>query len=87
MAQKKNPSVDVTEAVADANADAVAVETVTEVAYEKAQLVASAKYAAKRDLITALLEDGKKYTFSQVDRMVSDFYGSDFTENKERKGD
>jgi len=87
MAQKKNPSVDVTEAVADANAEAVVAETVTEVAYDKAQLLGSAKYAARRDLIYALLEDGRKYTFSMVDRMISDFLGSDFSENKERKGD
>ena len=83
MAQKKNPSVDVEEAVAEA----VVAETVTEVAYEKAQLLVSARYAARRDLIYALLDDGKKYTFSQVDRMVNEFLGCDFSENKEREGE
>lgn len=44
-----------------------------ETAYGKQQLIESNKYSRKRDLITALLEDGKSYTFSQVDAIVDKF--------------
>ena len=36
-------------------------------AFTKAQLVASQRYAHRRDLIGALLEDGKTYTLNEVD--------------------
>ena len=35
--------------------------------YKKEQLVASKRYANRRDLIRALLEDGKAYTLNEVD--------------------
>lgn len=82
MAQKK--------AAADAAptvSDEVNVQTMTEPAFEKAQLVSCRKYARRRDLVNALLKDGQKYTFSQVDEMIRDFDTGDYTENKERKGD
>lgn len=37
-------------------------------AFTKAQLVASQRYVHRRDLIGALLEDGKTYTLNEVDR-------------------
>lgn len=42
-------------------------------AFSKAQLVASQKYANRRDLIGALLEDGKTYTLNEVDALIEKF--------------
>ena len=44
--------------------------------YKKEQLVASKRYANRRDLIRALLEDGKAYTFTFVgsDAAASEYY-------------
>lgn len=67
--------------------ETVTVDTVTEVPFDKGQLVGCSRYAGRSDLVNALLEDGKMYTFSQVDKMISDFDGADFTENNERKGE
>ena len=41
--------------------------------YTKDQLLRSKKYAARRDLLGALLEDGKTYTTAQVDREINQF--------------
>ena len=41
--------------------------------YTKDQLLRSKKYAARRDLLGALLEDGKTYTIAQVDREINQF--------------
>ena len=41
--------------------------------YTKDQLLRSKKYAARRDLLGALLEDGKTYTAAQVDRENNQF--------------
>lgn len=41
--------------------------------YTKDQLLQSKKYAARRDLLGALLEDGKTYTAAQVDREINQF--------------
>lgn len=41
--------------------------------YTKEQLLASTKYANRRDLISALLENGKTYTLDKVDGLIKDF--------------
>lgn len=41
--------------------------------YTKDQLLRSKKYAARRDLLGALLEDGKAYTLQQVDKEINNF--------------
>lgn len=41
--------------------------------YTKEQLLRSKKYAARRDLLGALLEDGKAYTLQQVDKEINNF--------------
>lgn len=41
--------------------------------YTKDQLLRSKKYVARRDLLGALLEDGKTYTAAQVDREINQF--------------
>ena len=76
MAQKKTTE-----------AESVQVETVTENAFTKNQLVNCAKYAGRKDLLNAILNSDQVYTFSQIDRIIQDFDSGDFSENKERKGD
>lgn len=41
--------------------------------YTKEQLMASNRYANRRDLISALLEDGKTYTLKEVDALMEKF--------------
>ena len=41
--------------------------------YPKQQIIASAKYSNRRDLLTVLLEDGKSYTFEQVEQIMNDW--------------
>ena len=43
------------------------------VVFSKEQIVNSKKYANRRDLLGALLENGKKYTFEQVDAIIDKF--------------
>lgn len=42
-------------------------------AYSKAQLMASQRYAARRDLLAALLEEDKTYTHNQVETLVNGY--------------
>ena len=42
---------------------------IAQAAYTKEQLVASRRYADRRDLISALLEDGRSYTTDEVDAL------------------
>lgn len=41
--------------------------------FTKQQLLASARYRDRRDLVSALLEDGKAYTIAEVGQMVDRF--------------
>lgn len=43
------------------------------VTYTKAQLVDSAKYRNRKDLINAVLVDGKTYTIEEVEQRVEQF--------------
>lgn len=45
----------------------------TENTYTKDQILASKKYVKRRDLINALLDDGKEYTIEEVDEMMQKF--------------
>ena len=42
-------------------------------AFTKAQWVAAQRYAHRRDLSGALLEDGKTYTLNEVDALIEKF--------------
>ncbi len=42
-------------------------------AHTKKQLLASEKYASRRDVLSALLEDGKSYTTAQVDALIEKY--------------
>lgn len=41
--------------------------------YSKEQLAASKRYATKRDIISALLENGKTYTLDEVDALIEKY--------------
>lgn len=45
----------------------------TAAVFSKQQLVESRKYANRRDLLKALLEDGKTYTVAEVDAAIEKF--------------
>lgn len=54
------------------NAEAAEAPT-TATAYTKEQLLASRRYANRRDVISALLDDGKTYTLSEVEKLMNRF--------------
>lgn len=41
--------------------------------YIKKQLLMAERYKNRRDLLEALLEEGKSYTMEEVDKLMSDF--------------
>lgn len=41
--------------------------------YSKEQLAASKRYATKRDIISALLENGKTYALDEVDALIEKY--------------
>ena len=45
----------------------------TEPKFTKQQVLASARYRNRKDLVSALLDDGREYTIAEVDRMVDGF--------------
>ena len=42
----------------------------TESKYSKEQILASARYANRHDILNALLIDGKEYTIAEVDKVM-----------------
>ena len=46
----------------------------SEQGFSKEQILASAKYSNRRDLLTVLLEDGKSYTAEQVEQVMNDWF-------------
>lgn len=45
----------------------------TEPMFSKEQILASARYANRRDLVDALLDKDKSYTFETVDNMIEKY--------------
>lgn len=45
--------------------------------FTKQQLAESKRYKKQRDLLEALLEDGKTYTIAQVDKITGDYLGKE----------
>lgn len=45
----------------------------TEPAFGKEQILGFKRYARRRDLLSALLQEGRQYTAAQVDRLLADF--------------
>ena len=48
-------------------------EKKTESRFTKEQILSSSKYARRRDLLDAVLEDGKLYTAKEVDTAITNF--------------
>ena len=44
-----------------------------ETLYTKEQILGSKKYADRKDIVNALLDDGKEYSVSEVDKLVNSF--------------
>ncbi len=41
--------------------------------FTKEQLVNAARYRDKKDIVTGLLEDGKKYTIAEANSLIKEF--------------
>lgn len=41
--------------------------------FTKEQLLSAKKYSNRKDILGVLLEDGKEYSFEQVDTLMDDF--------------
>lgn len=48
-------------------------KTASVAVFTKKQLIAAKRYRDRRDLLAAILEDGKEYTAEQADALVNDF--------------
>lgn len=44
------------------------------VVFPKEKVLTFKRYAARRDLLSVLLEDGKEYTHDQIDGLIKEFY-------------
>lgn len=48
-------------------------DALIEAKYSKKQLESASRYQEKRDLLAALLAEGKKYTFQEADEMINHY--------------
>lgn len=53
-------------------ADEEVIETVS--TFSKEQILSADKYSNRKDILGVLLEDGKEYSFEQVDALMDQFY-------------
>lgn len=60
---KRNPEVQTSEQVGEPTADK----------FSKLQILASARFGSRRDLVDALLDDKESYTMKQVNELVDSF--------------
>lgn len=49
----------------------------TPVLYTKAQIYKAKRYMNKKDIVTIMLDENKRYTFDQVDKLVEQFLKGD----------
>lgn len=49
-------------------------DTTVQNEFSKEQLIFAERYAGRRDLLNALLEDNKTYTVEQVDALIESYY-------------
>lgn len=52
---------------------ATAKEAKQAIGFAKSQILTFARYAKRRDLLTALLDESKTYTTEQVDKIIEKF--------------
>jgi len=43
------------------------------VSFSKSQILNSSRYADKRDVLHAILDDDKRYKLNEIDKLISDF--------------
>lgn len=55
--------------------------------FSKQQILAAKKYAERRDLLAVLLEDGKAYALTEVDKHIEEFLMKEFDKPKEKEGE
>ena len=48
-------------------------ETESAIAFSKEDILKSAKFRNRRDLLGALLEEGADYSYAEVDKLLADF--------------
>lgn len=61
MAKKKTEQLEVAEVVE------------TPVSYTKEQIYKSKRYMTKKDIVTVMLKEDKRYTFEEVDVLINQF--------------
>lgn len=54
-------------------ADAEVVEKVEPIKFTKDKILSANRYSNRKDILGALLEDGKEYSFDQVDALMDEF--------------
>ena len=54
-------------------AETVAKSEQTEPMFSKEQILASARFANRRDLVDAILDKDKRYTFETVDALIEEY--------------
>lgn len=54
--------------------------------YSKESLMKSLKYNSKSDVLAVILEDGKYYSFEDVDVALDSFFGVKKKDTKNKKG-
>jgi hypothetical protein len=54
-------------------ADVEVVEKVEPIKFTKDKILSANRYSNRKDILGALLEDGKEYSFDQVDALMDEF--------------
>jgi hypothetical protein len=54
------------------------VSIIKEQTFVKSQILKSKKYAESADLLNAVLDDGKAYTFDEIDKAIENFKNKNF---------
>ena len=73
MPQNKNKSVSVRKTDAEADNKKSENKPQADIRFKKDNLVTSARYIDKKDVVNAVLEDGKEYTLAEVDELIRKF--------------
>lgn len=68
MAAKKNTDTEATAVAMPETASAT-----VEHKFTKDKLIGSKKFANRRDVLNAVLEDGREYTIAETDKLIEDF--------------
>ncbi|WFD12210.1 hypothetical protein [Tepidibacter hydrothermalis] len=55
------------------SADVETVESVEVMTFSKEKIISAKKYSNRKDILNELLEDGKEYSFDQVDTLMDDY--------------